>query len=166
MQSTIDGAIDMRVDGSVNEKIFTVEAEPNGNNRDKYIASINVVIADAGATLNQFGNIGTLTNGCELRWVTDEFGVVVIGDDLISNWEFIRLAGCKPSFGDSTTAFRASNISGTSEGYTAQIDFDEIFGIKWGFRLRHGTNDRIELVIRDNVTGVDQFDAIAYGSEF
>jgi hypothetical protein len=129
---------DMRVDGSVNEQVFSVHPK----------------------------NLAALTNGMTLCWVTDEFGTVVIADGLVSNWEFVRLSGGNPAYGDSTSSFRASNVSGTSEGYLIQIDFDEIFGIKWGFRLRHGTNDRLELVIKDDVTGVDQFDAICYGSEF
>lgn len=157
---------DMRVDGSVNEQIFTIKPKEGEQIRDRYIASINFVIADAGATLDKFGNIAALSNGMELRWVTDEFGTVVIADNLISNWEFVRLCGGKPAFGATTGAFRASNVAGSSEGYLIQIDFDEIFGIQWGFRLRHGTNDRIELVVKDNITGVDQFDAICYGSEF
>lgn len=157
---------DMRVDGSVTEQIFSIGANPNGNQRDRYVASINFIIADAGATLAQFGNIGALTNGMTLRWVTDEFGTVTIGDELTSNWEFVRLSGINPAFGDGTSALRASNVVGASEAFLIQMDFDEVFGIQWGFRLRHGTNDRIELVIKDDVTGVDQFDAIAYGSEF
>lgn len=98
--------------------------------------------------------------------VTDEYGTVVLADKLISNWEFVRLAGGKPAYGDGTGAFRSSNVAGTSEGYLIQLDFDEIFGIQWGFRLRHGTNDRFEIVIKDNITAINKMDAICYGSEF
>ena len=157
---------DMRVDGSVNEQIFSILPKEGEQQRDRYIASMNIVIADAGATLNKFGSLNALTNGMSLCWITDECGTVVIADGLVSNWEFVRLSGGKPAYGATTGAFRASNVSGASEGYLIQIDFDEIFGIKWGFRLRHGTNDRLELVVKDDVTGVDQFDAICYGSEF
>lgn len=158
--------IDMRVNGSVEEKIFQIRANQNGNDKDRYIACINLVIADAGAVLNKFGNLPELTNGVEIRWVTDEYGTVVIADGLVSNWEFIRLSGGKPSYGDGAGAFRSSNVAGTSEGYLIQLDFDEIFGIQWGFRLRHGTNDRLEVVIKDDITNIDKMDAICYGSQF
>lgn len=158
--------IDMRVNGSVTNQIFSINANSDGNKRDKFIAAINIVISDAGASLSKFGNLSALTNGCELRWVTDDLGTVVIADSLKTNFEFIRLAGGKPAFGDAATAFQAANVVGTSEAYFVQLDFDEIFCIPWGFRLRHGSNDRIELIIKDDVTGIDQFDAIAYGSEF
>lgn len=167
--ATLNGdgtTLDMRVDGSVNEQIFSINAASNGDGRDHYIARMSFVIADAGATLNNFGNIGALTNGVELRWVTDSFGTVVIAESLKTNFDFVRLGGSTPPIGDGTTAFRANNVSGTSEAYIPYIDFDEIFGIQWGFRLRHGSNDRIELVIKDNLTGVDAFDCIAYGSRF
>lgn len=165
---TLNGAgsiNDMRVNGATSNAIFSVLANTT-EKRDKYISAISFAIADAGASLNQFGNIGSLSNGFELRWVTDTFGTVVIADSLKTNFEFIRMSGGDPAFGDGTGAFRANNVSGNSEGYIPFVDFDEIFGLKWGFRLRYGTNDRIEMVIKDNVTGVDQFDAIAYGLRF
>lgn len=161
---------DMRVDGSTNEQIFTIKASKNqgedGEKRDRYIARMSFVIADAGATLNDFGNIGALTNGVEVRWVTNTFGTVTIAEGLKTNFDFIRFGGGTPMIGSGTDAFRANNVSGTSEAYLPYIDFDEVFGIQWGFRLRHGTNDRFEVIIKDDVTGVDQFDCIAYGSKF
>jgi hypothetical protein len=164
---TLDGVVggdnDMRKDGSVNEIEFSIKAI---DDKDIYVASLSFVISDAGATLSQFGNIGALANGFELKWVTQEFGTEVLADSLKTNFEFMRLAGGDPPFGDGANAFRANNISGTSEGYIPFIDFDEIFGIKWGLRLRAGTTDKLSLIIKDNVTGVDQFDCIGYGMRF
>jgi len=158
------GAVtDMRVDGSTTEQVFSIKAT---GDMDTYVASLSIVIADAGADLNQFGNIGVLSNGFELRWVTQDKGTVVIADSLTTNFEFIRLAGGVPAFGTGTNAFRANNVSGNSEGYIPFLDFREIFGIQWGLKLRKGTNDRLELVVKDNVTGVDQYDCISYGIRF
>ena len=56
------GDEDMRVDGSVTNVDFYVEAQAGC---DIYIKTIAIVIADAGATLNKFGNITALTNGVE-----------------------------------------------------------------------------------------------------
>lgn len=158
------GANDMRVDGSVNEQKFYVTAPTS--ERDLYVGRLDVTIADAGATLNQFGNIGALANGVKFEWVTQEFGVVEINEAMKTNWDFVRLSGGKPAFGDGTAAFRANNVSGTSEGYLTSVDFDEIFNLRWGVRLRRKTEDKLVLTIRDDVTGVDKFDAVAYGIQF
>jgi hypothetical protein len=163
LDGVVGGDIDMRKDGSVNEVEFSINAI---NDKDIYIASLSFVIADAGAQLNEFGALPELTNGFELKWVTQEFGTEVIADSLKTNFEFMRLAGGDPPFGDGTGAFRANNISGISEGYIPFVDFDEIFGIKWGFRLRKGTNDKLTLIIKDDVTGIDKFDCIGYGIRF
>ena len=157
------GSNNMRVDGSVTPVEFSICADADV---DLYVSAAAVVIADAGATLNKFGNLGTLTNGVLFEWVTQEFGTVVIHEGLKTNFDFVRLAGGKPAFGDAASAFRANNVSGTSEAYLPMIDFDEIFGLRWGMRLRRGTTDCLRFTIRDNVAGVDQFDVIGYGIKF
>lgn len=158
------GANDMRVDGSVTEQTFYVT--PPTSERDLYVGRLDITIADAGATLSNFGNIAALTNGVKLEWITQEFGTVEINESMKSNWDFVRLSGGKPSFGDGTAAFRANNVIGTSEGYLSSIDFDEIFNLRWGIRLRRKTEDKLVLTVRDDVTGVDKFDAVAYGIQF
>ena len=159
------GTISMKAVGSAAAPL-TFFVCPQNVDRDLYVGRLDIVIADASAALNKFGNITALTNGCRLEWFTQEFGVVVIHDALQSNWDFVRLSGGKNSFGATTTAFRASNVFGSSEGYIPCIDFDEIFNLQWGLRLRKGTTDCLRLIIQDDTTGVDQFDAIAYGIEF
>lgn len=156
---TATGSTDMRVNGSTTEQEFYIGADAT---KDTFITSLSFVIADSGANLNQFGNISALTNGCKLRYVDVE-GEVVISDQLTTNWEFVRLCQGNPAFGSTTNAFRASNVSGNSEGYIPFLDLRTVFGLKWGIRLRAGTLDKVSLVVRDNVTGVDQFDCIAYG---
>ena len=157
------GSNEMRVDGSTTPVLFSIEAS---NDRDIYINSCSVVIADAGATLNNFGNIGALTNGVGLEWETQDFGNRVIHEGLISNFDFIRLSGGVPAFGNGSSSFRANNVQGNSEGFIPFIDFQEIFGLQWGLRLRKGTKDKLSFIVRDDVTGVDAFNVIAYGIEF
>jgi len=154
------GSNDMQVDGSSANVEYTVDADPL---KDIYIKTISFVIADAGATLNKFGNITALSNGCKLEWVTQDQGTVIISDQLTSNFEFVRLCVGNPGYGDGTGAFRASNVISTSEGYIPVLDVENVFGMRYGFKLRAGTTDQLKITIRDNTTGVDQFDAIAYG---
>lgn len=153
------GAFDMRVDGSGKAADFYIEAEQD---YDLYIGSLSFVIADAGATLNVFGNIGALTNGCELLY-QNQLGDIQVADSLKTNFEFIRLCQGNPAYGNGTTAFRANNVAGTSEGYIPVLDFKDVFGLTWGVKLRKGSSDRLILRIKDNLTGVDEFTCIAYG---
>ena len=158
---TSSGDEDMRVDGSVTPVEFWYPASPD---KDRYVTQLSFVISDAGATLNQFGSIGALTNGCRLAY-EDEMGEMEINDSLTTNWEFVRLAGGNPAFGDGNTSFRANNVNGTSEAYIPILDLRTIFGFKWGVRLQAGTTQRIVLTVRDDVSAVDQFDCVVYGFE-
>lgn len=155
------GDFDMRVDGSTNEVIFSVTAD---SEYDIYIKKISFEISDAGANLNEFGSIGALTNGVGFCWTTQALGNYIIAESLKTNWNFVRLCAGEPSFGTGTSAFRANNVSGNSEGFIPVFDTSSLFGIPWGLRLRKGTKDRIEFIIRDNLTGVDSFNAVAFGT--
>ena len=149
---------DARVNGSVTPQQFWIQAE---SDFDIYITSVSFLIADANATLTQFGNIGALANGCRVFY-EDENGSINVGTGLISNFEFVRLCLGQPSFGTGTSAFQAGNIAGNSEGYIPTLDFRN-FGFRWGLRLSENTLNRLVLEVNDNVTGVDAFNAIAYG---
>jgi len=157
-----DGTKDMLVDGSSTNVKYYVGSH---NNRDRYITSLSFVIADAGQTLSEWGNTGAaLTNGFKLTY-TDTLGEVVINDELKTNFDFIRLCAGQPAFGDTTAAFRASNVSGASEGYLPVLDLRQTFGLQWGIRLQAGSIQEVAVTVRDNATGPDQFDCVAYGFE-
>lgn len=149
---------DMRVNGSTTSQYFWVNAEPNF---DIYITTLSFLISDAGAELDEFGNLPSLTNGCRLFY-EDNNGEINIGTDLVSNFEFIRLCQGNPSFGNAADAFRARNIVGASEGYIPVFDFRN-FGFRWGLKLKAGTNNRLVMEINDNVSSIDGFNATAYG---
>ena len=154
------GDNDMKVNGSSSSVEFCISAR---SDIDIYIKSIAVVIADAGAVLNEFGNISALTNGVEFSYITQSQGNLVIHEGLKTNFDFVQLGLGQPSFGTGAGSFRANNIIGNSEGFIPVIDFTATFGLQWGLRLTKGTTDKICFVIKDNVTGVDRFDAVGYG---
>lgn len=149
---------DMRVDGSVTNQRFFIQATED---EDTYVTNLSFIIADGGAVLREFGNIGALTNGCLLTWETLN-KTLTIHDALVSNWEFVRLALGNPAFGTAASSFRANNVVGPSEAFLPIIDFSKLIP-PWGLRLAKGTTEKIVLTVRDNVTTVDQFDAVAYG---
>lgn len=160
LMQTSAGATDMLVDGSVTNVDFYIQA---GNDGDRYIQTIAFTIADAGATLNDFGNIGVLTNGCQLIYEDKELGEVVLADSLKTNFDFVQLCNFEPTFGSGTAAFRASNVVGTSEAFIPLLDITDVFGMPYGLKLPKGTNKKIILRIRDNVSTIDRFDAKCFG---
>ncbi|MDP3354163.1 MAG: hypothetical protein Q8S44_10545 [Flavobacteriaceae bacterium] len=152
------GATDMRVNGSVTNVDFSISAS---NTADRYITQLSFIIADAGASLNTFGNLAALTNGCFLYY--NRLGeIVTIHNALKSNWDFVRLCSGQPAFGATTNAFIASNVFGLSEGVIPVLDLTKMLP-PYGIKLDQSSTQTITLTVRDNCTGVDQFDCIAYG---
>lgn len=149
---------DMRVNGSTTPQRFFINAEPNF---DIYITTVSFLIADAGASLNEFGGISALSNGCRFYY-EDLNGEINIGTSLVSNFEFVRLCQGNPPFGSGASAFLANNVVGNSEAFIPVFDFRN-FGFKWGLKLFAGTNNRLVLEVNDNVSGIDGFNAVAYG---
>ena len=154
------GSNDMRVDGSSTNQSFYI---PASSKSDRYITQISFEIADASQTLNEFGNLGAaLTNGCQLTYDREGFDTIEIHDALKTNWDFVRLCQGNPAFGTTTNAFLASNVIGASEAYIPVLDFTKIMP-PFGVKIAAGTTQRLSIIIRDNTTGVDSFNAIAYG---
>jgi hypothetical protein len=159
------GSDSMGVDGSTTEQIFSLRAITD---RDIYVNSISVRIADGGSpNLNKFGNLTALSNGVGWEWVTSDLGTVILHEGIQTNLEFIRTGHKTAAIGTGTDAYLADvSGGGTSKAYLPIIDISEQFGKPWGIRLRKNTNDRMSFIVRDDLTGLDDFDAIAYGVQF
>jgi len=67
--------------------------------------------------------------------------------------------------GDAASEAFLADVSGggTSKSYLPMIDMAETYGLPFGLRLKKGTTDKIFFRINDNLTGLDKFNAIAYG---
>jgi len=152
------GSYDMVVDGSSTVQSFWVPASPTA---DRYITVLSFVIADAGAISSEFGNITALTNGCRL-WYSSLQANVDIHSALKTNFDFIRLCLGTVPIGATTTAFRLSNVFGNSEAFIPVLYLTSIMP-PFGLKLDMASSQRLVMDIKDNVTGVDQFDVIAYG---
>tara|TARA_R110002126_G_scaffold78011_1_gene194475 strand:- start:330 stop:959 length:630 start_codon:yes stop_codon:yes gene_type:complete len=155
----VNGVSDMQVTATLAAPQFFYIAA--NNDYDTYVKTVMITIADQNAVLNQFGAVTALTNGVNLNWEAQDLGTFPIKSNMKSNWDFVKLSRGNPSFGVTTSAFRASNVSGNSEGYIPVVDMFAIFGTQYGIRLRKGTKDRLVFEIRDTTTGVDEFTADA-----
>jgi hypothetical protein len=155
------GSSNMAVVGTVAAPLeFDITAD---SVRDRYIKTVQFTIVDQNATLTQFGNIGALADPVLFEW--DREGETVLLASMISNYDHVRLAGGQPAFGDGTAAFRASNVLGTSEAYLPMVDFQLIFGLPWGVRLKAGSDETLRIIIQADTSGVDGYDCLARGFE-
>jgi hypothetical protein len=154
------GSPDMLVDGSVTPVVFHLPAHQE---RDRYIKTIFITVVDAGAKLNEFGNLAALANGVLMEWET--LGLAVEIGNFQTNFDMVRAAGGIPAFGSGTSAFLAANVISTSDAYLPMIDFALIFGMPWGLKLAAGTDQRMCVTIRDNVSTMDGFNMQARGFE-
>lgn len=136
---------------------------PADGTNDRYITHLSFLIADAAAKPNQFGAITALTNGCNLFYKHALAGDVTIHDALMTNFEFMRLALGQPAFGSAADAFRAKNVIGVSDAYIPVLDLRIFSPDGFGIKLDAGSTQRLTLQVRDDTTGVDGFDCIAYG---
>jgi len=162
---------DMKVDGSVTTQEFSVQSEVEF---DIFITSLSFFIAAelTTADLSEFGGAPRLTNGCQLIHETSDRGEIIIGDDLRTNFDFLRMSGLKPNFGlTAADAFKISQAFSTNdEGFFFILNFSD-YGYdreySGGIRLKGGTNDRLVLKIRDNLnltlSQLSSFDGRVYG---
>lgn len=159
LDGTSTGSSDMRVAGSAAAPItFHVPAHPTS---DRYITQVSFLLADAGATLTNFGNIAALTNGCRFYYSRLD-GEIEFHSALKTSFDIIRMCLFNPSFGAAADVWRATNVSGASEGYVPTLNLLSIMP-PFGVKLDVGTKQKLAVAIRDSTTGVDAFNAIVYG---
>ena len=152
-----NGSADLRV---TTETEFFIESHPT---RDRYITDLSFTIQDGNATLADFGALAPLTNGCLLfyRHIT-EGQIDLAPEPLKSNWDFVRLGKGTPAFGDDATVFRAKDVEERTEAYIPFVSLrDQI--PPYGLKLDAGSTNRLVLTVRDDTSGVDGFDCVAYG---
>jgi len=154
---TTGGSEDMTV--AVDTDFWVAAAD----DADRYIAAVSFLIEDAGATLDDFGNLGgPLANGCQFFYES-QAGQVIIHEALTTNFSVIRMCMLNPSFGDAATALRLSSAPpGATDAYAPVMDFTKIMP-PYGVKLDMGTNQRLVFGIRDNIAAMGAMNAIAYG---
>lgn len=156
------GSNDMRVNGGTTPQEFYIKAQPE---KDIFIKSISIKIADASSVLNKFGNLTALTNGLSWTFRNDALGEVTIQDAMKQNIDVIRIGLATPGIGG-TDAFKADLSGAGADTYFSVIDLAQTFGFPWGLRLKSGTNDRMSFFVNDDLsTGMDELNIKAYGTQ-
>ena len=168
---------EMLVDGSTTPQKFYVEAS---SENDIYITSLSIIIQGALLNLgddfagNEDAPAGVpLTNGFNIYY-EDQNGLINIGTDFTTNFDFIRLCQGNPNFGDDGNAFiipglTAGKKKNAATGIIPILDFNEVFGFTYGLKLLRGSNNRFVFEINDDLTtglGLNSgMNVIAYGFE-
>ena len=163
---------DMKVDGSVTTQEFSVNADKDF---DIFINSVSFFIAAENVVtdLGEFAGIVTpLTNGCQLIYENSDEGDIIIGDNLQTNYDLLRMCNMNPQFGlDSNAAFKIIQaFSNQDDGYLFILKFAD-YGYEQeysgGIRLKAGSTDRLVFKIRDNLnltpSDISSFDGRVYG---
>lgn len=155
------GSSDLRVNGSTVPVVFWIGSR---SDRDVYIKTISIRIADNGATLNEFGNLAALTNGVDFDFASSEIGQVEIQRGMKTNLDVVRVGLSSPQLGDGASAFRADVSGGGADTYLAVIDLAQTFGFPWGVRLKAGSEDKLMFIVNDDLSvGMDGFDIKGFG---
>ena len=157
---TSTGTSSMLVNGSTTPQEFFIAAQAD---KDVYIKTISIRIADQSAVLNKYGNIAALTNGLTWKYRNTVIGDYTIKSGIKTNLDFIRLGLSTPAVGDGATAFRTDVSGSNAETYLIIIDLAQTFGMTWGLRLGKGTTDRISFVVNDDISTIDGQDIIGFG---
>ena len=159
------GSNDMSIAPPASGTEFIIKA-PSDNSRERYITNLSFVIAQQNASLNVFANIGVLTNGVDIEYsstVAEDGFVSLSNGGLKTNFEFVRLCLGTPPIGGTTTAFRASKVSGNDDGYTPFLDLRKVFGVSFGVKLRAASPDKFIIRVNDDLSAATEFTCIASG---
>lgn len=152
----------MLVDGSTTPQAFEIKT----GSRDRLVESLYIELTSTNQLLRNFGDIASaLSVGVQLIWETQELGSRVV-DTFRRGTDFTRKQ--KNQFGSGTAAFIVPNaIANNRDSIIPHIHIEDAWGFSYGFRLRGGTEDRVCLLINDNLTGAgDSFTAQATGREW
>ena len=153
---TPTGSNDMTVDGSTNPVDFFIK--PPSIDKDLYISSLVFTLGGNTATLAKFANITALSNGCDLFYVND-LGERTIRGNILTNFQIGQMCGG----GYQLNLF--NNVSGNDDGFVMRYDFKRQNGYNTGLILTAGTNQRLVLRVRDNLSGASTFDIYYSGFE-
>ena len=164
----------MTVDGSTTSQDFILNSVPDFNTHIS-IVSIYITVESVTTSLDEFGGLPSLTNGCEFFYFDSNRGVVTISDSINTNLDLLRLSGFKPSFGfpasGTDNGFKLINsFTSSDEGYFSVIKLDEYGFLNeytGGLVLKANTSDKLVFRINDDLSGgissVSRLDARVYG---
>ena len=162
---TSGGSNDMGIDGSTTAAEFYISAHEQN---DTYITTLSFEMTCGSQPQGwEFADSNAaLTNGCRL-WYERPDGITYIHDDIVRNWDLIRLGLGEPTItaGNVADTFVTRYVASSSDfGIIPVVDLTR-FVPPYGIKLDRGTSQRLVFEVRDDCTDADTFNCIAYGFE-
>lgn len=155
------GSSDLRVNGATTPQDFYIQAD---DDKDSFIQSISIYLADQGATLDKFGALTALTVGLQFGYQNTDIGESIIDDEIKTNLTLIRLGQRTGAVGTGVDSYLLDINGSGADAYLPLIDLADTFGSTYGIRLRAGTSDRLFFRVNDNLSaGLDAFNIKAFG---
>jgi hypothetical protein len=158
---------DLRVNGSLDSPVEAFIGAEAG--ADIYINTISVVITDSAASggiyLNEFGAIvGGLTNGIVPFFQNKGDKLAFAERPLYTNFDFVRIGTLTPQVGQDQLAFRIQAERNSNDyAYAATWDMTRLSPYGLGLRLSAGTNQKLGIDVRDDITSLSGFEILATG---
>lgn len=141
----------LNVDGSVTRQIFSVQVGPSATQSIDITRLMISFITDTTVSLDTFGDLATLTNGLVLRRVDGRIDNIwnVKNNGEIANlcFDYTPYASTNPNQGQDGAKFRYTFAGQDKHGVAVRLD----------------PGDSLELIIQDDLTGLQQFRVIAEG---
>ena len=112
--------------------------------------------------VHSFSDEGSVNITKTITWPVRSRKILITNDS--SNDDLgVRLKNTAPAFGNTSNTFIGTNFVGTSEAIMPVVDLRRIIP-PFGLKLDSGTDQRLTLIIRDNLTsGMTTFNVIVYG---
>lgn len=147
----------MNVNGSVTPVVFSYTAT-----EDQVITSIKFILEDSGTnSLNTFGAIASLTNGCIIEAVIDGNTEDMTVSAMKDNADLMGL--CTDCRFQNVPVISVLGGTLTATGFT---NSEKTFAGEWtldhGLAMKDG--DIIRLTVRDNLTGLNTFETTIEGT--
>lgn len=148
-----NGSDNLAVDGSITPVDFSIKA----NSSDIYLKKMYFQIVDASMDFSKFGGLAALTNGCQLLYKRTK-GDIILYEEIKTN------ANLAQATGDNKTGI-ITNYKGSNNGYPPILEPESTYGYPYGFKLEAKTIDEFVFRVRDDLTGLAEFNIYATGRQ-
>ena len=147
----------MNVDGSAVMQTYKIVSNID---YDIHIMELVFYVQDSVVTHSGFGALGALTNGVNCK-VYESGTVTPVLTDVKRFADFIVQTAMDKPFGDGTNAFELEGVYGSADAWC--LTFPLYKYVPNGIRIGNGTLEKIEIEIRDDLTGLSEFNCRALG---
>jgi hypothetical protein len=151
------GITNQNVDGSATPQTFYIQSHAD---YDIHIMRIAIILADGNISHSKFGGVTALTNGWNLEFIESGDSIHMVQDAKTSG-EVIAQTGFANPYGDSGTSFELTTWTGVDDAHTIVLPVSEY--VPGGLRIGRGTQDKFVATVRDDLTGLTDFNVRLIG---